>query len=71
MKVLLQEDLSKNTIVQLLIKNQEHLNKSVCNRKSVLDIEKAFQTVPKGPLKKGNNTETSTKLNDSFLLRSF
>ena len=30
---LLQENWSKNTIIQLLIKNQEYLNKSVCNRK--------------------------------------
>ena len=29
---LLQENSSKNTIIQLLIKNQEYLNKSVCNR---------------------------------------
>ena len=30
---LLQENWSKNTIIQLLIKNQEYLNKSVCNWK--------------------------------------
>ena len=30
---LLQENWPKNTIIQLLIKNQEYLNKSVCNRK--------------------------------------
>ena len=30
---LLQENWSKNTIIQLLIKNQEYLNKSVCKRK--------------------------------------
>ena len=56
---LLQENSSKNTIIQLLIKNQEYLNKSVCNRKSVLDVDETFETVPKGPLKQGNNTETS------------
>ena len=56
---LLQENSSKNTIIQLLIKNQEYLNKSVCNRKSVLDVDETFKTVPKGPLKQGNNTETS------------
>ena len=39
---LLQENLSKNTIIQLPIKNQEYLNKSVCN---------TFKTVTKGPLK--------------------
>ena len=39
---LLQENLSKNTIIQLPIKNQEYLNKSVCN---------TFETVTKGPLK--------------------
>ena len=56
---LLQENSSKNTIIQLLIKNQEYLNKSVCNRKSVLDVDETFKTVPKGSLKEGNNTETS------------
>ena len=56
---LLQEHSSKNTIIQLLIKNQEYLNKSVCNRKSVLDVDETFKTVPKGALKQGNNTETS------------
>ena len=56
---LLQENSSKNTIIQLLIKNQEYLNKSVCNRKSVLDVNETFKTVPKGPLKQENNTETS------------
>ena len=55
----MQENSSKNTIIQLLIKNQEYLNKSVCNRKSVLDVDETFKTVPKGPLKQGNNTETS------------
>ena len=48
--------MSKNTIVQLLVKNQEYLNKSVCNRKTVLN--ETFKTVPKGPLKQSNNTET-------------
>ena len=61
---LLQENWPKNTIIQLLIKNQEYLNKSVCNRKSVLDVDETFKTVPKGPLKHGNNTETS-KINCS------
>ena len=59
---LLQKNSSKNTIIhiiQLLIKNQEYLSKSVCNRKSVLDVDETFKTVPKGPLKQGNNTETS------------
>ena len=51
---LLQGNLSKNTIIQLLIKIQEYLNKSVCNWKSVLDVDKTFKTVPKGPLKQGN-----------------
>ena len=55
----MQENSSKNTIIQLLIKNQEYLNKSVCNRKSVLDVDETFKTVPKGSLKEGNNTETS------------
>ena len=61
---LLQENSSKNTIIQLLIKNQEYLNQSVCNRKSVLDVDEAFKTVPKGPLKQGKNTET-TRINCS------
>ena len=52
---LLQENLSKNTIIQLLIKNQEYLNKSVCNGKTVLD--ETFKMVPKGPLKQENDTE--------------
>ena len=56
---LLQESWSKNTIIQLLIKNQEYLNKSVCNRKSVLDVDETFKTVPKVPLRQGSNTETS------------
>ena len=56
---ILQENSLKNTIIQLLIKNQEYLNKSVCNRKSVLDVDETFKMVPKGPLKQGNNTETS------------
>ena len=56
---LLQENSSKNAIIQLLIKNQEYLNKSVCNWNSVLDVDEIFKTVPKGPLKQGNNTETS------------
>ena len=51
---LLQGNLSKNTIIQLLIKIQEYLNKSACNWKSVLDVDKTFKTVPKGPLKQGN-----------------
>ena len=55
---LLQEKSSKNTIIQLLIKNQEYLNQSVCNQKSVLDVDETFKTVPKGPLKQGNHTET-------------
>ena len=55
----MQENSSKNAIIQLLIKNQEYLNKSVCNWKSVLDVDEIFKTVPKGPLKQGNNTETS------------
>ena len=53
---LLQENLPKNTIIHLLTKNQEYLNKSVCNLKTVLD--EIFKTVPKGPVKQGNNTET-------------
>ena len=56
---LLQENSSKNTIIQLLTKNQEYLNKSVCNRKSVLDVGETFKKVSKGPLKEGSNTETS------------
>ena len=56
---LLQENSSKNTIIQLLTKNQEYLNKSVCNRKSVLDVGETFKKVLKGPLKEGSNTETS------------
>ena len=52
---LLQENLSKNTIIQLLIKNQEYLNKSVCNGKTVLD--ETFKMVPKDPLKQENDTE--------------
>ena len=55
----MQENSSKNTIIKLLIKNQEYLNKSVCNQKSVLDVDETFKTVPKGPLKQGNHTETS------------
>lgn len=51
----LQENLSKNTIIQLLIKNQECLNKSVCNRKTILGEK--FKTVPKCRLEQGNNTE--------------
>ena len=46
----------KNTIIQLLIKNHIYLNKSDCNRKTVLD--ETLKTVPKAPLKQGNNTET-------------
>ena len=46
----------KNTIIHLLTKNQEYLNKSVCNRKTVL--HEIFKTVPKGSVKQGNNTET-------------
>ena len=42
---LLQENLSKNTYYI-----------SDCNRKTVLD--EALKTVPKAPLKQGNNTET-------------
>ena len=56
---LLQENSSKNFIIQLLIKNQEYLNKSVCKWKSVLDVDETFKTVPKGLLKQGNNTEIS------------
>ena len=56
---LLQENSSKNTIIQLLTKNQEYLNKSVCNRKSVLDVGETFKKVSKGLLKEGSNTETS------------
>ena len=56
---LLQENSLKNTILQLLIKNQEYLNKSVCNWKSVLDVDETFKTVPKGLLKQRNNTEIS------------
>ena len=52
---LLQKNPSKNTIVQLLIKNQEYLNKSVCNTVS----DETFKTVTKGPLKQGNNIEMS------------
>ena len=54
---LLQENSSKNTIIQLFLKNQEYLNKSVCNWKAALD--EIFKTVTKGLLKQGNNTETS------------
>ena len=54
---LLQENSSKNTIIQLLLKNKEYLNKSVCNWKVALD--EIFKTVTKGLLKQGNNTETS------------
>ena len=59
MKVYCRNNSSKNTIIQLLIKNQEYLSKSVCNRKSVLDVDETFKTVPKGPLKQENNTEIS------------
>ena len=52
---LLQKNSSNNTIVQLLIKNQEYLNKSVCNTVS----DETFRTVTKGPLKQGNNIEVS------------
>ena len=62
---LLQENSSKNTIIQLPIKIQEYLNKSVCNRKSVLDVGETFKTVPECSLKEGNNTETS-RINCSF-----
>ena len=54
---LLPENSSKNTIIQLLIKNQEYLNKSVCNRKSVSDVDensKRYQKVL-------SNTETILK----------
>ena len=50
---LLQENLSKNTIIQLLIKTHIYLNKSDGNR-----IDETLKTVPKAPLKQGNNTET-------------
>ena len=43
----MQENLSKNTIIQIYI---------YCNRKTVLD--ETLKTVPKAPLKQGNNTET-------------
>ena len=52
---LLQENSSKNTTMQLLSKNQEYLNKSVCNTLS----DETFKTVTKGPLKQGNNIEIS------------
>ena len=52
----MQGNLLKNTIIQLLIKNHIYLNKSDCNRKTVLD--ETLKTVPKAPLKQGNNTET-------------
>ena len=67
---LLQENSSKNAIIQLLIKNQEYLNKSVCNWKSVLDVDEIFKTVPKSPLKQGNNTETS-RINCSYRFEVF
>ena len=54
---LLEESSWKNTIIQLLIKNQEYLNKLVCHRKTVLD--ETSRMVPKGPFKQGSNTETS------------
>ena len=50
------ENEKENTIINLLIKNQQYLNKSVCNTAS----DETFKTVTKGPLKQGNNTETNT-----------
>ena len=50
------ENEKENTIIHLLIKNQEYLNKSACNTAS----DETFKTVAKGPLKQGNNTETNT-----------
>ena len=50
------EKSSKNTIINLLIKNQEYLNKSVCSQKTVL--YETLKTVQKGPLQQENNTET-------------
>ena len=46
---------TKNTTIQLLIKNQEYLNISVCNTVS----DETFKMVTKGPLKQGNNIEIS------------
>ena len=45
----------ENTIIQLLTKNQEYLNISVCNTVS----DETFKMVTKGPLKQGNNIEIS------------
>ena len=50
------EKSSKNTIINLLIKNQEYLNKSVCSQKTAL--HETLQTVQKGPLQQENNTKT-------------
>ena len=50
------ENLPENSIIQLLIKNQEYLDNLVWNRKTVID--KTFKTTQKGPLKQGNNSET-------------
>ena len=44
---LLQGNSSKSTIIQLLVKIQEYLNKSVYNTLS----DETFKTVTKGPLK--------------------
>ena len=44
---LLQRNSSKSTIIQLLVKIQEYLNKSVYNTLS----DETFKTVTKGPLK--------------------
>ena len=51
----MQENSSKNTIIQLLIKNKEYLNKSDSDTVS----DETFKTVTKGPLKQGNNIEIS------------
>ena len=46
---LLQENSSEIIMIQLLIKSQEYLKKSVCNRRTVSD--EIFKTVTKGPAK--------------------
>ena len=42
--------------LQLLLKNQEYLHKSICNQKTVLD--QTIKTIPKGSLKQGKSTVT-------------
>ena len=58
---LLQENSSKNTIIQLLIKNQEYLNKSVCNWKSVLDVDETFKISKKNDTQSENNRRENIK----------